>query len=814
MSLAKFAMDIRVGLRMLLRSPATTTVMMLVLVLGIGANTAAFSVLYGIVLRPYPYAKPDQLVKIASAPVKNPDARIGVSLADLDDLRQQARTLEAAGAYSTERLNLIVGGAALPIDVTLITSELFSTLGVQPVMGRGFLPEEDRPGGDVQKAILSYALWETVFHRDPNIIGRTVHTNRGTYSVVGVAPPGLLFPSQSAMWIPVESLLALRAQPRQATRSSRRYEVIARLRANASVDDANREAQTIGRTLQLLYPRSNSEILPVVLPLRATEIATMRPYAELLMAFAAVLLAVCAANLANLQLVRATRRVGEFAVRTAMGASGPQLLAQLVTESLLLALLGSLAGVGAGYLLVSALPRLIPVTLPFWVRFDIDGTVLAFVLGLTLTVTLAFGVAPALHAMRLSLAGVLREGARGSNSGSAARRALVVAEVSLAAVSLVCAALLLKSLDRLKHVNSGLRPENVITFRVSPYRAGASNERIDATTSYYRQLTERLEQLPGVIAAGGTDTFPYTPQRGERRYYNLEVKGEGVEAGTHRAPGFLIDVTPGYFHALGIPILEGRAFTTRDTRESQKVIILSQRAAKALFRGRNAVGAQVRHNTGGNADEWAVVVGVAGNVKYRSEEGDSVLEVYFPAAQYGLGSSYFAVRMSGQARGVEAALPSLVASVDPETGIDDVKTMQARIEEMLWQQRCWGAVLTGFAGLTAFLSALGLYAVTSYTVALRRKEIGIRAAIGATQADILRQVTGEGVGLAGIGVIAGIAAAFGASRLLTSVLYGVGPNDPASFALVSLLLILLAAMASILPAIRAASIDPSTVLRD
>ncbi len=414
--------EVRFAVRSLLRAPLAAAVMIAILAAGIGLNTAVYSVLYGILLRPYPYASPERIVRIASAPIKDPGNRVGVSLPDFEDFRHDARTVQDLSAWTTERINLIDDGIAVPVDAGVISPGLFATLGVKLSMGREFLPQEDIPGGDVNKVILSNALWKKRFNSDAGILGRVIRTSLGSFTVVGVASPGFLFPRDSALWIPIESELRARNGSREM-RFYRKYRVVARLRDGVSLQAAQEDLEQIGTRLQRDQAATNRDILPVVEPLRAVETSEMRPYVLLLMAGAGLVLLVCCTNLANLLLARSSAREREFAVRAAMGAGRRRLLLQLLTENSILAIAGAFLGVVLASSLLAALPRLIPADLPFWIRFDLDRNVLLFTCAVTIATIAAFGLVPLLKSSRTDLEGLLREGSRGSSSTSRLRRA-------------------------------------------------------------------------------------------------------------------------------------------------------------------------------------------------------------------------------------------------------------------------------------------------------------------------------------------------------------------------------------------------------
>ncbi len=417
--------ELRFAVRSLLRAPLATAVMIAILAAGIGLNTAVYSVLYGILLRPYPYASPERIVRIASAPIKEPGNRVGVSLPDFEDFRHDARTVQDLSAWTTERINLIDDGVAAPVDAGVISPGLFATLGVKLAMGREFLPQEDIAGGDVNKVILSHDLWEKRFQGDREILGRVIRTSLGSFSVVGVASAGFLFPRDSALWIPIESELRARNESRQM-RFYRKYRVVARLRDGVSLQAAQDDLRQIGTRLQREQTASNRDILPVVEPLRTVETSEMRPYVLLLMAGAGLVLLVCCTNLANLLLARSSARERELAVRAAMGAGRRRLLIQLLTEHSILAIAGALLGVALASSLLAALPRIIPDELPFWIHFDLDRNVLLFTCTVTIGTVAAFGLVPLLKSSRTDLEVLLREGSRGSPHMSRLRRDLLL----------------------------------------------------------------------------------------------------------------------------------------------------------------------------------------------------------------------------------------------------------------------------------------------------------------------------------------------------------------------------------------------------
>jgi putative ABC transport system permease protein len=806
--------NLRLAVRSLVHSPALAATVVATLAIGIGANTAIFSLVYGMLLRPFPYADPDRLVKLYMYPVKNPANEYSVSLADVEDIGKRVLSARSLAGYQEQRVNLVSDGSSTPVSLTLVTPVVFPALGVSPMLGRNFTADEDRTGGDINKAILSHSLWMSRYEGDRGILGRQIRTAMNKYTVVGVMPPGFAFPSRTDLWVTVESGLALRKDNRYKERR-RGYRVIARLQSGATLAQAQSELDAAGRDLQRLYPKSNSEALFRFEKLQDAETKHLRPYLLLLATAVGLVLIICCANVSNLLLAKASSRQKEIAIWAALGASQRRIVGRLLTESLLLSAAGGIAGVVLAYMLVAVFPRLIPEELPVWMRIEIDTVVLAFTACAAIASGILFGLAPAWQSTRVNLQDVMKEGSRGGSGRTGwLKRALIVSEIALSAVLLVSAALLVRSFQKLLAVDPGFATEQVITASVSPYRPGTNEERIERVGQYYRTVMERLSQIPGVVAVGGTDNFPFTGKRVERNSLTIEARGEATGEAQVRAPANFVDVTPDYFEAMRIPLLEGRAFTEADTQTSAKVIILSQRTSRALFGNRGALGQQVRAGTPGHFDPWATVVGVVGNVKYRSEDDDKTLELYYPYTQYGLGTAHLAIRVrGGDPRALESQIRATIASVDPETAVNEVKPLRGIMDESLWQQRLWGWLLACFAGVALLLAALGIYGVLSYAVNQRTRELGIRLAVGAEPGSVLRMITGEGLSLAVVGVLIGAAGAVAAATGFRTLLFGTEALDPVVYASVCLLLIAVALLACLVPAFRASRVDPLVALR-
>lgn len=803
------------ALRQWTARPGLSLVVILTIGLGIGANAVVFSLIYGFLLRPFPYADPDRLAYLKTFPLRNPSTEYNVSIADCDELQRRLKSTSHVACYANEKLNIIRDGASQTLQFTSITAGLMSTLGVAPQLGREFSPDQDRRGGDINRVLISHRLWTTRYGANPSILGQSIQTDRGSLVVSGVMPPGFHFPSQSDLWIPVEEGLSKRRLKREEERASRRYAGVVRLAPGRTLEDAQRELAQHSNDFAQSFPTTNQEIRHRLRDLREAETGGVRPYLLLLGAAVSLFLLICCANLANLLLSRSSARVREFSIRGALGATSRQIWVQLLRESAIPAGFGCVLGILAAALGIRWLPSAIPVEIPFWLYWDLNPTVLGIAILLSVFTTLLLGMAPAYYSNKSDLQDVLRTGVRsGSSQSSALRSSLVVGELTLSCLLLLLSATLLESYRRLSQVDTGFDQSNTLTFQLTAYNPGEEKDRIRIGTARFRRVLERISQMPGVVAVGGTDNFPYTGERqAARSTFNFEARGEGEESKNVRGPGLLVDVSPDYFRAMGIRLLEGRAFTEQDDLTRPWTIILSQRTAQALFPGRSAIGRQVRYNNAGAVDPWATVVGVVENVKYHSGEASNTMEFYYPYTQYGFTSPFFAVRTAGVQEGIEVRVRQAIQAVDPGLPMTEVRSLEALVENSLWRERLWGSLLAGFAVLSLFLAVLGIYAVVSFDVSLRLRELGIRAAIGAQPSDLIRLITGRTAVLLAIGLGLGLAAYAAVARSLGSLLFDVQPWDPIILLGAPGLLCLVAFGATLAPALRAARVSPVDVLR-
>jgi putative ABC transport system permease protein len=810
--------DLRYSLRVLLRRPGFSGMVVGILALGIGANTAVFSLINGILLRPFPYREPDRLVQIQSQYTKTSGNIRGNSLPDIDDWYAQSRALSDVGGYLAFNTDLLRDGPASPLRMSWLTPASLQAIGVNPILGRLFRPEEDRPGSDSNKATISHRLWQTEFGGDTAILGRTLRTGMGTFEVIGVMPPGFQFPDQVDLWAPIQAGYNRGNLKREQYRSSRPYAAIGRLRPGRTLADARADLEAISLRLEQVFPKDNVGVRPVVTRLRDAEVGNIRPYLLLLLGAAALVVLICCANVANLLLARSVDRSREFALRAALGAGANRLVRSLLLESVILSLAGGVLGLGLAFAGVELLPALIPVTLPFWMRIEVDGAVLAFNLAASVLTGLIFGIAPALALSRPNLANSLKEGSRASIGGGAVARfrdGLVVAEIALALTLLTGAGLLLTSFLRLQNVDLGFQPDHVITARVSPFRPGTVPEKIEAYSSLYRQVLDQVENLPGVEAAGGAVDLPFTGSRTERFVGDITVRGQADGEREQSAPTSTYTVSPGYFRAMGIPLLRGRTFTEADDQKTLLAVMISARTAELLWPGQDPIGRQLRW---GRVDvdnqwPWHTVIGVVGNVKSYATDPEQAMEIYYSYRQRSAGAFSFTVRTRGNPEGLVSALRNAIQRIDKDTAVVSVKTLDDIVSESLWQRRLWSALFALFAAVALMLAAAGIYAVMSYLVSQRTREIGIRIALGAQPASVIGLIMSRGLILTGAGIGLGFLASQVLAHAVRSLLFGVGPAEPMVLVVVAAILGSVTAAACYVPARRALRVDPVDALR-
>jgi predicted permease len=793
--------DLRYGARMLMKRPGFTSIAVLTLALGIGANTAIFSVVYGVLLRPLPYPEPDRLVILGRS----------ISPANIAMYRDQNRVFEKFAAYNLAGFNLTGLDQPQRVRAANVTFDLFDLLRVQPLIGRTFRTEEDVPGRNLV-CILSYGTWQRRFGGDPQILGRSLVLNGIPTQVVGVMPSWFDFPTTEVeLWVP----LGLNPQ----RQSPFFYTGIARLKPGAEISEAQAETTSLLRNAARQDPKNvGVSIAPpeaslnVVVRLLKDHMVgdTKKPLLLLLGAVGLVLLIACG-NVANLLLAQATSRTREVALRFVLGATPARVIRQLLTESLLLALIGATAGALLAWWGVGLLDRLPTLAqLPRIEEVEVNTAVLAFTAGLALLTGLLFGLAPGLRAYRLGLDAGMREGLRGSatTAGRRMNNGLVAAQFALSLILLVGAGLLLKSFQRLLSVSPGLQPENVLTMLMSL----PGNKYADATQmiQFYENLVERVRNLPGVQSAGLVSMLPLS---GDQVWDSYRVEGRELLPGEAVSGALIKLVSTGYFPTLRIPLLRGRDFLDSDRDTSQIVAIVDETLARRHWPDGDAVGKRIRFDWSKN---WMTIVGVAGAVKNRSLAEPVMPHLYLAYAQKQwpyMRGMYLTVRTATEPTAVTAAIRNEVSRIDSDLPVWLIRTMATVIDNTLSRQRLINLLLTVFALVAVLLAAIGVYGVMSVYVGNRTTEFGIRLALGAQPGNLLRTVLRQGVRLVAAGIALGIAGALALTRMMASLLFEVSVTDPVVFTGVSLLLLAVALLACWLPARRATKVDPLIALR-
>lgn len=794
--------DLRFAFRQLRKSPGLTVVAVLTLALGIGANTTMFTAVNAVLLRPLPYPDPDRLVQILEA--SHQESPSVVAYPDFLDWQEQTTLFADIAAYQLAALNLTGDDEPERVPGLRITANFFRTLGVKPTLGRDFLAEEDEPGGR-RVLLLSHRLWERRFGADPAVVGRTVPLNGHGHVVVGVLPPRVVAYEQAQAFVPLGPM-----KPGLLNRGTRNALFVkGRLKPGVTRAQAQAEMDVIARGLEQQYPDTNTSRRAVVCSPRHPETEqTLRTILFMLSGAAGFVLLIACGNLASLLLARGAGRNKEMAMRLALGAARTRLMRQLLVESALLAVAGGAAGLCLGIWSCRAVSAMLPqieqITLG---GFTLDGRVLAFTLIVSLVTALLFGLAPALRASRTDVHETLKEGTARSSPGLARQRlqkVLVVVQVALASVLLVGGGLLLQSLYRLMALDPGFDPRHVLTVKLDRGGAGTSDPEREA--AFWRELFTRLQNLPGVASVAAA--FPM-PLESSSWTNPLFVEGQPLPAPGQEAFTDVFSVTSDYFRTLGVRLLEGRPFSPEEGARSARIAIINRTLAERHWRGQSPVGKLFRIFPLEMKDPWLRVVGVVEDFRLHALDETPRAAVYLPAVS-GAG---LVLRTESDPLSLLAAVRQQVRDVDPSQPLHDCKSLEQCMAESVIAQRvtCW--LLGSFAGIALALAAVGIYGLISYSVAQRTHEIGVRMALGAEQGQVTRQVVDGSLKLALWGVAVGLAAAGGLTNLLTSLLYEVGPLDPATFATVFGLLLGVAVLASYLPARRAARVQPIEALR-
>jgi putative ABC transport system permease protein len=800
--------DLRYGIRMLAKNPGFTAVAVLTLALGIGANTAMFSVVNAVLLKPLPYADPDRLVSVESIDSRHGPAPDSISYPDFFDFRAQNRVFEHLITGRDTNLVLTGAGQPLQLDGEMVTWDLFPALGVRPQLGRGFLPSEEAAGTHV--AVLSHSFWLRQFGGDPNIVGRTITLDLKPFTVVGIAPAGFAFPINE----PNIQLWTTVADDQQATaneRGARMLTALGRLKPGVTIDQARANLDVIAGALARQYPDSNTNF-PRASVQPVLETLTGKSRAPLLMLLGAVglVLLIACANVANLLLARTVARQHEMAVRAAVGASRGRVIRQLLTEGLLLAVLGGALGTGLATYILSLLLPLGGESIPRLAQASVDGRVLVFSLILALLTSVIFGMAPALQAARIDLAASLSEFGRGTlGTHDRIRGALVIAQVTLGLVLVSGAGLLMASFLNLERSDLGLKPDHLLTFWFSrPETQYTTAQQI----AFYDQLLEGLRAVPGVKSAAGVWPLPLGGDDATVSF-NIEERPAPPPKRPHARMAF---ATPTYFSTAGIPLLKGRFFNDHDDSKSPRVLIVNKAFAEKFFQGEDVIGKRMTSGAGapGEApDRMHEIVGVVGNAKLFAMDADAQPMYYFPYKQLPWQPPVVMLRTTVPPRTLESAVRDQMRALDPLVPVFQVRTMEELLSTEITGARFGTLLLDCFAGFALLLTMVGLYGVTAYSVTRRTREIGVRIALGAGRTDVLGMVMKHALVMVAAGLALGLAGSLAGGRLLASLLFGVSPLNPLVLGLSALLVFLTGLLAAYIPARRATKVDPMTALR-
>ncbi len=802
--------DVHYGLRMMFKDPGFTAVAVLTLALGIGANTAIFSVLDAVLLRPLPYPEQQNLVKVWTrfTGIGLPNDQNWVSPPEFRDFQHLNKSFSDLAAISTGTFNLGVKGSPERVIGAAVSPSLFRILGAQAVLGRTFTDEEAEPGHD-HEAILSYAFWQRAFGGDRSVVGSTLRVDAVPYTVVGVMPPGFEYPPETQIWGP------LAFSPSNLTPDSRGghgLEVLARIKPVLSLAQTKTDMDRVGKTMieqNRDYPYEKYGFGIILNPLLEETVGDVKASLWVLMAAVGLVLLIACANVANLLLVRASGRQKETAVRVALGASPGRLARQLLTESALLGLIGGIAGLILSHWVLKGLVTLSAESLPRVVQTGISGPALAFTLIVSLGTGILFGLAPVVHLRREGSYDVLKSGR--STPGGASnhlRRALVLSEIALSLVLLAGAGLLLRSFAQILKVDPGFRPEGVLTMRLSLPDAKYSQPQ--QVREFFHNLIDHVQILPGVEAAGAINLLPLGGLSGSG---TTTVDTESVPPADRTPEVDYRGVTPGYFQAMGIPLLRGRFFNEGDSDTGARVVIIDDTLAQAYWPNQDPIGRRLHFGDSKSSGPWMTVVGEVKHVHYRTLEARSRTEFYWPQDQNPSGTMSVVVRTSGNPMSLAPTIEKEVSALDPELPVFQVRSMTEVMGESVARRRLALILLAVFAALALLLASIGIYGVTSYTVTQRQPEIGLRMALGARRIQVLKLVLRQGMLLTMAGLGIGLVAALVSTRLMGSLLFAVRPADPLALAGAVMLLMLVALLAILVPAGRATKVDPVVTLR-
>ena len=794
--------DIRYGIRSLLKRPGFTMIALMALALGIGANTAIFSLVNAVLIRPLPFAEPDRLVWVWGN-MSSGSNRASVSPPDYLDYRQQNTTFEefAASIGVPIASNLTGNGEPERLNAAAVTGNYFQALGTPPALGRTFLLENEKPGNE-QVAVLSYGLWQKRFGGDRAIVNKTITLDGKTCVVIGVMPQGFSFPQAAELWVPINFDIS----PEMKVRKAHFMRPIGKLKQGVTLAQAQADTDAISKRLEQQYPDSNQGWNLRMVSLREQLVGNTRSTLYILFGAVGFVLLIACANVANLLLVRAAGRQKEIALRTALGAGRVRIIRQMITESVLLALMGGALGTLLAFWGVELLVKLSEGSIPPTAQIRIDATVLAFTFLTSVITGVLFGLAPALRTMRLNLSESLKEGGRTDGDGThrnRTRSVLVVLESAVAVMLLIGAGLLVRSLIQLQNVSPGFDPHNVLTMRVDLPRDKYSTA--EKSGNFFSQLESRINGLPGVEHVGMVSELPLSGQPNDMPY---TVEGRPPVSSDQAFDDDFRRVNTRYFSAMRIPFLRGRNFTEQEVRESAKLVIISDLLARQVFPNEEPIGKRLIMAMNNQPFE---IIGIVGDIRHRALESTPSPAMYVPSNQAPWMN--IVLRMQGDPASLAGAVRNEVRALDPDQPVAMMRTMDQWMETAVAGPRYRTALLALFAFVALVLASTGIYGVMSYSVSQRTHEIGVRMALGARRMDVMKLVVRQGMTLVTVGVALGVLGAMALTRVMSTLLFGVTAKDPLTFVVVATLLTLVAFVACYLPARRATKVDPLVALR-
>ena len=800
------AQDLHYGVRMLVKNPSFTIVAVLALALGIGANSAIFSVVNTVLLRPLPYKNPGRLVMLWEEATHLGFPKNTPSPANFIDWRAQNTVFEAMAAMVERSFNLTGVGEPERFDGRRVSANLFDLLGVQPQLGRAFRAEEDKPGSRV--VILSNGLWQHRFGGDPRVIGQAVSLNGESYTVIGVMPGSFQFPTRrDQLWVP----LAFDAKE-AASRGNHFLEVIARMKPGVTLQQAQAEMSTIAARLAQQYPEENLRVGSVVTALQEQVVGDIKPALLVLLGAVGFVLLIACANVANLLLARAAARQKEIALRLALGAGRSRLTRQFLTESVLLAVIGGAVGLLLSIAGLRVLKTFIPDTISQAQAVSIDAKVLVFTGLVALVTGIIFGLAPAMQVSHLDINDTLKEGGRdaaGGTRGNRIRALLVIGEIAVSFVLLMGAGLLINSFMHLRNLHPGFRANHLLTMKIPLSEVKYPDK--ERRSPFYAEVLRRVQALPGVQSAAVAGNLPLT--------YDGDSMPIGIEGRTDPPPDQRPDVIlrvvgPGYFSTMGIPLVRGRDFREQDKADSARVVIVSEKTARHFWPGENPIGKRLKPGSTNRNIPWIEIIGVVKDVRQNDFVSEPKMQMYMPYQQLNsFAPNALVVRTNVEPLSLAGAVRNAIWAVDKDQPVSNLRSMDEIVSEAVARQRFSMLLLGIFAALAMVLAAVGIYGVMSYSIAQRTREIGLRIALGAQKSDVLKMILRQGLRFVAAGLAIGLAASFALTRVMASLLFGISATDPATFVSISLVLIAVALLASYIPAVRAMKIDPMLALR-